>query len=306
MPNMEIHSYSLGGGKIYEPCVLALGFFDGVHLAHRELLKTARTEAQRRGLPLAVFTFPAECTFLKGGDGRIYGTREKMKLLEALGVDRCIVADFRSVSGLDAEEFINRVAIAELGAVCAVSGYNFRYGQGARGDAELLLKTMRAAGLDALILPEYKHGGITVSSTAIRELISKGRIKEANVLLGGEFFFTGTVEHGRAEGRSFGFPTVNTQLTDGRQAPRLGVYKTRIPIDGAVYTGLTNIGKCPTFGERAVHLETYILGYEGELYGRELDIFLVSFIRDEKQFSSKEELVMQINIDIKTILSEDR
>ncbi len=305
MPNMKIHNYSLGDGNAFGPCVLALGFFDGVHLAHRELLRAAKREAQERGLPLAVFTFPVECTFLKGGDGRIYGTREKMKLLESLGVDVCIIADFESVAGLDAEEFIKRVAISELGAVCAVSGYNFHYGKGAVGDAELLLKIMRDEGLDAVILSEYKHDGITVSSTAIRELISAGRIREANVLLGGEFFFSGRVEHGRAEGRGFGFPTVNTELSDGRQAPRLGVYKTKIPIDGTLYTGLTNIGKCPTFGERAVHLETYILGYEGELYGRELDIFLVDFIREEKRFSSKEELVMQINIDINTIINED-
>ncbi len=302
---MKILKYSYQSGFNTVPCALALGFFDGVHLAHRELIRTARAEADKHALPLAVFTFPSECAFLKGGAGRIYGTDEKVKIFESLGVDMCIIADFASMAELCAEDFIKKVLISDIGASVAVAGYNFRYGKGAMGNASLLSAVMSAEGRRAVILGEYKHEGCEVSSTMIRDYIKAGKIKQANALLGKEYFFTGTVEHGRAEGRRLGFPTVNTALPPNRQIPRLGVYKTRIPIDGKDHSGLTNIGVCPTFGERTVHLETYILGYEGDLYGRVLDIFLVDFVRDEMHFSSKEELIMQINIDIKTILSED-
>ncbi len=300
---MKVLEYKPGIKYTGEPCVLALGFFDGIHLAHRELLRIASDEAKRRGLPLAVFTFPAECKFLKGGAGRIYGTKEKLKLLEKLGVDICFMADFMSLASLSADEFAERTVISELGAVCTVTGYNFRFGKGALGNALLLRDKMEAAGLGAILIDEYKHDGISVSSTVIREHIGRGEIKSANALLGSEYFFSGIVEHGHGEGHTFGFPTVNTAPDSSRQMPRFGVYKSRVAIDGVHFSALTNIGVCPTFTERAAHLETYILGYEGELYGRELDIFLVDFLRDERRFDNKEELIMQIKLDINAIIN---
>ncbi len=301
---MKIYEYKLGEGLDIGRCVVALGFFDGVHLAHRELIKAAKEKANSLGALCAVFTFPSECGLLKNASPRIYGTAEKLKIFEELGIDACIIADFMSISGLSAEDFIKNVIIRDMGAVSAVCGYNFRFGKGASGNTELLSKVMSLAGLEAFILDEYTYKGNVISSSTIREYISAGDVKTANELLGGELFFTGAVMHGRGDGRGFGFPTVNTALPEYRQLPRLGVYKTRIPIDGIDYIGLTNIGVCPSFGERQVHLETYILGFKGDLYGRELDIYLQDFIRDEKHFSSKEELIMQINIDKNKVLKE--
>jgi riboflavin kinase/FMN adenylyltransferase len=163
---------------------------------------------------------------------------------------------------------------------------------------------MQAYGGDAVIVDDYRMNGATVSSTRIRALLAEGKCAEARELLGMPYFISGRVDRGRGDGRSFGFPTVNTELYG---IPlKHGVYRTVLDIDGSMHQGLTNIGVCPTMGARSPHAETYILDFDGDLYGRSVRIFLIEFLREEKCFSTKEELIMQINIDKNTAIERNK
>lgn len=309
---MKIYNYRYG-----EPCrfadgvtfgergaVLVLGFFDGVHVAHRELIRQGREVADGLGVPLGIFTFPSDGSVKKGAP-RIYGDKEKLGIFESLGVDFTLLADFHSLHSLSPEEFVSRVLISDLAAAVCVAGYNFRFGRNASGDAQMLSALMAAHGREAIIKEELSDGGAGISASRIRTLLTDGSIKEANRLLGEPYSITGSVTHGNATGRRLGYPTVNLPLKEGSAVPRRGVYKSSAVIDGKAYSSLTNIGSCPTFEEREVHAESYLLDFSGDLYGKTVRIILHDFLRDERKFGSPEELTMQINVDINSIKRED-
>ena len=279
-----------GGG------VIALGFFDGVHIAHRRLLSEANERARKMGVPFGIFTFRAESGIKKGAP-RLYSTEERIELFESTGADFAIVADFCEISSLSAEEFVKNVLIEGLGAAVAFAGYNFRFGRGAMGNADKLSALMRAHGGDAVICEEITSEGEAVSATVIRSLIEAGEIESANRLLGAPYFLRGRVIRGNGQGRSLGFPTVNTSLEEGRVVPRLGVYRSLVRIDGRLYNGVTNVGRCPTFGKREIHAETYIIDFHGDIYGESVTVYLVGYLREEKTFESADALIMQIEVD---------
>ena len=286
-------------------CVLALGFFDGVHIAHRDLIDTARRIADERGLKLGIFTFKSSGN-IKGGSARLYGDGEKSEAFKSLGADFTVFSDFSAISNLSPEDFVKNILVSELNCRICVAGFNFRFGRGASAGESELRSLMEDAGGKAIIREEIKgQGGVTLSATLVRDLILSGEIKKANEILGSPYYIKGRVLHGRRIGRDIGFPTVNIHIDEGRIIPRLGVYRSAIPIDGRIFPGVTNIGSCPTFEERTVHLETHIIGYDGDLYGRELKIFLLDFLREEMVFSSVEELKMQINIDKNAVIKEN-
>ncbi|MBQ7356222.1 MAG: riboflavin biosynthesis protein RibF [Clostridia bacterium] len=301
---MDIYEYSGNGKLACGRCVIALGFFDGVTVAHRELIRKAREIAVDKGLPFGIFTFPAEDP-LKPGAPRLYNTEEKLTLLSGCGADFTVLADFRAISGLSDEEFTRDVIIGDIGAAVAVSGYNFRFGRGAMGDAKALEWLMSLYGGEAVIMPEMTAQGAPISSTRIRELLAKGEADTARLLLGAPYFISGKVAHGRSEGRRLGFPTVNIPIDSSRAWLKRGVYRTAIPIGDKIYNGITNVGTCPTFTEREIHTETYILDFDGDLYGKELKIYFLGYIRDERRFESEEELVKRIAEDEKTAIREN-
>ena len=276
------------------PLSVALGFFDGVHIGHRRLIERAVDAAERKGLASAVFTFPAESRGLKSSSARLYSTAEKLAILEELGVEYAIVADFSSLMNLSAKEFVHGVLIGELGARIALSGYNFHFGRGAKGDADMLSRLMTEAGCEALILDEQRVDGETVSTSRVKELLSLGKLSEANRLLGSPLRHSTLVERGRGLGRGMGFPTINTKSYP--PLPR-GVYATVVKMDGKFYTGVTNLGICPTFEEREPHAETLILDYSGDAYGKEVCIYFLEWLRDERVFESPEALREQVYID---------
>lgn len=303
---MVIYEYPDTGKAIPEKssgCVLALGFFDGVHEAHRHLLKAAREKADSLAVSLGVFTFRSDSA-IKGGGDRLYGDGEKADLLAEAGADFAVFADFSAVSVKSPEEFVKTTLISELGCIACVAGYNFRFGKGAAADSDKLISLMADAGREAIICQEVSALGEAVSTTRIKKLLSLGRVKEANRLLGSPYFIRGSVSHGKSEGGKMGYPTVNIKFDEGRFIPKFGVYSSRVNIDNKTYRGLTNVGTCPTLGEREAHLETFILDFKGDLYGKKLDIFLLDYIREEKHFSSAEELKMQINIDKNKIIKD--
>jgi len=274
-----------------------------VHIAHRELILAAKERAASLSIPLGVFTFPAE-NEIKSGAARLYSTTEKLGIFEKLGVDFTVLADFPSVSSLSPEEFVREVLVGDVGANECFAGFNFRFGKGAVGDARLLAELMEQFGGSATVCKERKLEGETVSASLIREKILNGDTDGARALLGAPYFLKGKVEHGDARGKKLGFPTVNTAIEAGRVMPRPGVYVSAVTATDRLLPAITNIGFCPTFGAREAHAETFILNFEGDLYGEDIEIHLLRFLRDEKCFSSAEELIMQINIDKNTAIKE--
>lgn len=283
--------------------MLVLGFFDGVTSAHRALIDTARKKAKELSVPLAVFTFPAE-NLLKPEADRIYSTEEKLILLDRCGVEYVVLADFRSLSTLDAESFVKQTVIKDIGAVFTASGFNFRFGKGASGDAEDLKRLMENEGLGAIIVKELCDKGKTISATLIRSLLEKNEIEEANRLLGAPYFLRGVVECGLGKGRGLGFPTINTPIEENKCTPR-GVFRAAAVIDGKIYHAVTNIGTCPTLGERAIHAETHLLNFEGNLYGKECEIYILGYLRPERIFESREALISAVEKDKQKAINEN-
>ena len=284
--------------------VIALGFFDGVHAAHRKILKEASLQAQKRGLPFGIFTFSAESD-IKSNTRRLYTTEERLGIIDGLGADFAVVAGFGEIRGFGARDFVGEVLIKGLDASVAVAGYNFRFGNGREGNGASLSALMKEYGRETLIIDEIRIAEREVSSTVIRGLIEDGRIKEANGLLGLPYFLSGEVVHGKAKGRNLGFPTVNTALSEKKIIPKPGVYRSLLQCEGKLYNAVTNIGTCPTLGEREMHSETHLIDFSGDLYGRVARIFLLDFLREEKLFANEKELIMQINIDKNTTIKKN-
>lgn len=297
--------YCFGTGtKLARECVVAIGFFDGVHIAHRELIKKARALADEESVPLAVLTF-ADGTGLKTGADRIFSESEKEKILDSLGVDYTVFCDFSSVRGLCADEFIEKVLIDDLSCIGAAVGYNFRFAKGALGTAEYLKSYLINKGRKCIICEEVDSEGKPVSSSVIRELISEGKIDEANRLLGSPYFISACVEHGDGRGRHLGYPTLNTNLKDGRCIPKRGVYRSAVIADERIYSAVTNIGTCPTFGERKCHAESFVIGLSENLYGKKIKLYLLEYLREERRFASEDELKMQIELDKNTVINKN-
>lgn len=281
------------------PMAIALGMFDGVHIGHRRLIELTVGEARDRGLVPAVFTFSSEGG-IKGDAETIYTTEEKLHILDELGIEVAIIADFKRVSDILAADFSTRVLVSELNCRFAAAGYNFRYGKGAAGNSTLLASQLAQAGITCCILPEQRLGDKEISSTAIRSALRSGDVGAAAELLGAPFIIGGTVERGLGIGHIHGFPTVNTPVR--RDCPlKSGVYATvvRIENEKKLYTGVTNVGVCPTFGAREKHAETMIVDFDSDIYGRQVTLSFVAFLRDERHFDSAAELAKQIETDAK-------
>lgn len=302
---MIVTEYSFGLAKSSNKRrTVALGFFDGMHLAHRELLASAVSIARRDGTVPAVFTFSAHSMGRKKRGGLIYSTKDKLAIMEQMGVEEVFVADFTLLCPLSPEEFVSRVLIDDLNCSVAVSGYNFRFGKGAQAGHEELSTLMQARGGKTVVCDPVCIDGTPISSSAIRSALSLGRVDIASKMLGEPYFINGVVSKGIGKGRGLGFPTVNTDLPDGCPLMR-GVYRGVTHINGARYNTVTNIGTCPTLGERAEHAETYIIDFDGDLYGQTLKIALLGFVREEKQFPTPEHLSRRIEEDMRVAIEEN-
>ncbi len=293
---MKIIEYKYPESPRLEGLAVALGYFDGVHVGHRELIAMLVREARAKDLSPYVLTFADSLSKSKKTQSIIYNTEEKIRFFESLGVDGVIVADFYSVASLSPECFVKEVLIDSFGTELAISGYNFRFGKGASADSAKLVELMCLHGKSAIILSEQKIDGKPLSATVIRELIANARLDEATRMLGLPYSITGTVERGLGLGKAYGFPTVNLPLRDTSPLG-VGVYRTAVLVEGKLYTGVTNIGRCPTIAEREIHAETLIADFDGDLYGKQIRIFFLGLLRPEKKFDSVDELREQIYLD---------
>ncbi|MCL1823755.1 MAG: bifunctional riboflavin kinase/FAD synthetase [Oscillospiraceae bacterium] len=278
----------------------ALGYFDGVHLGHKEVIKTTLSLQQYEPV---VFTFRSLSPLpkLKNNNINITTDNLKHKLLKNLGVKHIYSYDFTEIKGLSPENFVSEILIKTLNAEAVCCGYDFRFGEGGNAGADKLTELCNKYGVATIIVPPVRINNTPVSSTFIRELITKGDIKTANKFLGYELTYRNTVIGGNKIGRTIGFPTINQHMPDECVLPRFGVYKSKVIINNQIRDGITNIGIKPTAGEQKyASAETYIIGFDGNLYGELIEIKLIDFIRDERKFNSFDELKEQIKKDLKT------
>ena len=280
--------------------VIAVGTFDGVHKAHAELIRKTAVTASLIGAVPAVWTFDDD--FRKKGQSRIITPGERDALFSSLGVERVFKADFSRVKDLSPEEFCRDVLIGGCGAEYVLCGYNFRFGKGAEGDAGTLVSLMHGYGKGAVVLDPVKCGQRPVSSTAIRAALKDGDVRLAQMMLGRPFSVTLPVIHGRRLGTGMGYPTINQKYPDDLTPLRPGVYACRAYVGGGVHPAVSNVGVKPTVGAEFVTVETHIFGYDADMYGLDVCVEFIDFIRDEKKFGSLGELKAQIAKDASAAL----
>ncbi|GIM47846.1 riboflavin biosynthesis protein RibC [Collibacillus ludicampi] len=291
--------------RSFEPSVMALGNFDGVHIGHQQIIKKAFDLAKTKELPLAVMTFdPHPRQVLGRGhtyDSLLTPLTEKVQLLKALGVDFVYVIEFnRMFAAISPEEFI-REYVKGLNAVDVVVGFDYTFGAGGLADTRVLKELAASFQMDSYIVPPVNRDGEKVSSSLIREKLQLGDVKWAAELLGRPYFLAGHVVHGNKRGRLLGFPTANLEPIGSFVIPKNGVYLIRAVIDGEedCLSGVMNIGYKPTFeGERVRTLEAHLFDFAREIYGKQLHIEFLDFLREERKFLSAEELIAQIRCDI--------
>lgn len=282
--------------------VLALGFFDGVHLGHAALLKKAILRAEEIGATPAVLTFSNHPDVLTGKAplSLINTCDERTQLIKKLfGIQDIILWDFDlNLMHMPWQDFLART-MDELHATHLVAGYDYRFGHKGEGDAERLQAFCRERGIGSDIIDKVTLDGETVSSTSIRALIRRGDMEKAAAFLGHPHYMSGTVRHGVQLGRTLGLPTVNLHFSPDVLLPAFGVYASKVYIGGKAYTGVTNIGVRPTVSEESIpKAETHILDFSGDLYGAKINIDLFKFLRAEEKFPSANALRAQIEKDI--------
>lgn len=286
--------------------VIALGFFDGVHLGHAALLRRTVEEAARRGVTPAVFTFdrpPKEV--LTGTPCPLINSPEDRKDLvrRLFGIREVLMVPFdHEMMTTPWDDFVTNILVGRYHAVHLVAGHDHHFGHKNQGSPELLMEKCRELGLGCDIIPKVEVGGITVSSTYIRRLVEMGQIERANRFLGHPHVLTGTVRHGRGLGSSRLFPTANLIIPPHVLVPSHGVYVTRATLeDGTSYAAVTNVGTRPTVNSGSdITVEACLLDFEGDLYGKTLRVEFFQHLRDEIRFDSLDALKAQIAADADT------
>lgn len=285
--------------------VIALGFFDGVHIGHGKLLEKTVEIAKASGMIPSVMTYsnhPSEI-LAPIPVGLINTTDERCALIRELyGIDDIIVKEFTGeYAALSCESFFENIILGELDAGYVVAGFDFRFGKGGAGDAEKLMSLCEKSGIGCEIIGAVMLGGEAISSSRIRECIKKGDAAGAAELLGHYHCRISTVERGRRIGTEMGYPTVNQPMDKNICIPKYGVYATCVTVGGRKYPGVTNVGVAPTVTDAGIpRAETNILGFDGDLYGERIKVEFLGFIRDEKKFESMKELSAQIALDVET------
>ena len=274
-------------------CV-AVGIFDGVHRAHARILAHAMSAAKKTRTVPAVLTFDPHPQKVLSGDHKnppiLTSLAHRLRAMAALGIAEAVVVRFdRRFARTDRADFLERDLLDRLGVRMLAVGHDFRFGRRALGDTRYLRERSRALGFKLFVCPPVKHGGRLVSSTAIRRLIEKGRLKEAGAMLGRPVSVYGTVIRGRGRGRSLGFATANLDPHHETLPPE-GVYAVRGDLGGRPVKGVLHIGKRPTFGETDKSVEVHLFEWKRELYGREIELFFVRKLRPIRRFRSVGEL----------------
>lgn len=285
------------GERYEQPCVLMLGYFDGMHIGHRALLRAALDRAAKDNLKLGIMTF------YDGKNGsQIYVFEERVRLFESLGADFVLAAHFNEAFRQTSErEFISAV-FRKCNVRLLICGEDFTFGKNAEGNAESLQKAAFEHGASLISLPLVGIFNQKAAASLAKEYLAKGDIERLNSLLGERYFLIGKVEtEGRHVGSKLGFPTANIHLPPDKYPLRRGVYAVSVSIKDKEYRGIANYGTRPTFGDDSLVFEVYLYGYNGNLYGKEITVRFDAFLRDVKKFANAEELKTQLKQDLEKI-----
>ncbi len=274
---------------------LALGTFDGIHIAHRFVLDLPEGHKKT-----AVTFLKPPKMYLKGKTELLMTFEDKKKALEFMGFSEVVALDFEKIKDLEPLAFLEFLS-ENYNPVIISCGFNYRFGKNGAGDTALLQDFCNKKGIHLKICDAVTKDGEMVSSTLIRKLLKQGEIKKANALLENQFSFESEVLQGDKRGRTIGFPTINQKYPEDLVKIKFGVYKTKVSVDGKTYDAITNIGLRPTFEIDYVISETFIKDFSGDLYGKIVKIALEEFIRPEVKFGSLDELKQQIEKDISYI-----
>ena len=279
---------------------VAIGNFDGVHRGHKAVIAAALARARALGKPAAALTFePHPRAFFNPDEPLFRLTPEpaKLRLLAATGLDGAIVLSFDAeLAKLSAEDFVGRVLVDRFAISGAAIGFNFHFGANRAGSPEFLRAQGARHGFAVDIVPPLSDGGRPVSSGPIRAALAAGRLDDAAEFLGYPWFVSGTVIHGDKRGRELGFPTANLRL-DPACALRHGVYAVRAAVAGRRYDGVASFGRRPMFDTGAVLLEIFLFDFSGDLYGADMDVAFIAWLRDETVFASAKDLARQMEED---------
>lgn len=272
--------------------VIALGFFDGVHMGHGALLRTVAERAKELNAAPCAFTFDrSPAAALTGKEVPLLsGVADRARLMEELyGIQEVIVASFDVMRQMDWQDFVAQYLQKELGAVHVVAGHDFHFGYKGEGNPQRLREKCAQLGMGCDIIPKVEIDGFTVSSTYIRSLVEEGKMERARWFLGHPHTLSGQVVHGSELGRTLGTPTANLLLPQGVIAPGFGVYASRVRLPGGEERlAVTNVGTRPTVNsdKTAVTVEPWILDYHGDLYGEDIRVEFYARLRPERKFPS--------------------
>lgn len=285
---------------------VALGNFDGLHKGHMKLLSMLMDVSQDNGLHSVVYTFDKHPVNILKGENTlklIADNDYKQELLSGCHLDTLFFESFDAVRNLSPEEFVRDILVGKLNMKVAVVGLHNHYGKDSEGDVKMLREFGQKYGFLVHMIKPLYLGDFLCSSTKIRALIENGEVEKAADLLGRPFKIRNIVVQDKMLGRTLGYPTANMIPAAGQLIPKFGVYGTTAFIDGVAYQAITNVGDSPTIGDGAVRIETYIIGFDGDVYDESLEIEFLFKIREQRAFQNLEELKAQLAEDEKVRLA---
>ena len=275
--------------------LVALGTFDGLHLGHKKVLLSDTTEYDEK--IALMFTEHPQKTLSGDAPGELITETKRNELLREWGYIPEFL-EFSEISNFSPEEFVDNILIKKFKATALSCGFNYRFGKGAKGDVSLLKQLCAEREIKLTVCEEVEFDGAPVSSTRIRESLKNGDIRTANRMLGRYFSYDFEVVHGDARGRILGSPTINQFFSNNFTVAEYGVYASFAIVNGKKYISVTNIGIRPTIeGGSEKRSETNIVGFDGDLYGQNIEVFLVEKLRGEMAFRSLDELSARISAD---------
>ncbi len=293
-----------------ENVVVTIGTFDGVHFGHQQLIQRVKQKAAEiNGSSLILTFFPHPRMILypeEHGIELLNTIREKQALLEQEGIDNLLILPFDATfAEISSEEFIRKILVEKLKTKVLIIGYDHRFGKNREGSIDDLLKFAPECGFEVEQIPEQDVNEIAVSSTQIRKSLKRGDVATTAAFLGRPYTLTGTVVQGNKIGRTIGFPTANLQIVENyKLIPSEGVYVTKVEVGSEEFYGMLRIGRRPTLESAGkLSIEVFILDFNREIYGSEVTLHLLAWVREDRKFNSLEDLTRQIKNDLNFTLN---